>query len=99
MKDAIRSAECVVFLGFAYYKQYMALLKPQRSRRTKQVYGTAYKMSDNDVSEVVDELYEFFPDVETMHQMASSVLRSNVKVENKLTCSELFDHYAKSLAG
>lgn len=105
MQAAIREAQCIVFLGFAYHKQNMALLKPARSRKTKQVYGTAYGMSDSDVSEVVGELEAFFPDNESASIEGPGGLRlpvlkmSNIRIENKLTCTQLFDHYAKSLAG
>lgn len=107
MRTAMREAQCIVFLGFAYHKQNMALLKPPRSRKTKQVYGTAYGMSDSDVAEVVDELGSSFPDEDDNYGAESEgrisfpkiALHSNIRIENKLTCAQLFDHYAKSLAG
>ncbi|MDA9544271.1 hypothetical protein ACM43_06825 [Bradyrhizobium sp. CCBAU 45321] len=108
MQGAIREAECIVFLGFAYHKQNMALLRPaSRARKTKQIYGTAFGMSDSDVSEVVDELASFFPDQELRPAASSGLLpappiidmHANIRIENKLTCLQLFDYYAKSLAG
>ena len=107
MQAAIREADCVVFLGFAYHKQNMALLKPPRSQKTKQIYGTAFQMSDKDVEEVVDELGTFFPDHENNQSIAMVGeismpivdMHDNIRIENKLTCAQLFDHYAKSLAG
>ncbi|QOG21735.1 hypothetical protein [Bradyrhizobium sp. SEMIA] len=112
MRAAVQEAECVVFLGFAYHKQNMALLEPPgHERKRKQVYGTAYGMSDSDVSEVADELGSFFPDQDDEPPTAAfSILpppvaatlpglRYNIRIENKLTCSQLFDYYAKSLAG
>jgi hypothetical protein len=107
IKSAIRDAQCIVFLGFAYHKQNMALLKPARSRKIKQVYGTAYGMSDSDVSEVVAELGSFFPGREDVPEEAGILgglsaipdMHFNIRIENKLTCTQLFDHYAKSLAG
>lgn len=106
MQDAIGKAQCIVFLGFAYHKQNMALLKPSRSRNTKQVYGTAYGMSDSDVDEVIDEFGVFFPDHENVGlegpgsmELPALDVHNNIRLENKLTCSQLFDYYAKSLAG
>ncbi|MBA2399599.1 MAG: hypothetical protein H0V72_13025 [Bradyrhizobium sp.] len=37
MQTAIRDSRCIVFLGFAYHKQNMALLKPPKSQKTRQV--------------------------------------------------------------
>lgn len=107
MQTAIRKAKCIVFLGFAYHKQNMALLKPPRSRKTKQIYGTAFKMSDSDVEEVVSELESFFPDNENNEPvegpggvpLPTLDQHYNIRIDNKLTCSQLFDYYAKSLAG
>ncbi|WP_426533659.1 hypothetical protein [Bradyrhizobium sp. McL0615] len=62
MQATIQEAKCIVFLGFAYHKQNMALLEPgKRTRTTKQVNGTAFGMSDSDVGEVMGELDSFFP--------------------------------------
>lgn len=105
MQTAIRDAQCIVFLGFAYHKQNMALLRPSQ-RNTKQIFGTAYGMSDSDVGEVVEELGLFFPDVEIIPvdgrggaTYPALDMHNNIRIENTLTCTMLFDHYAKSLAG
>ncbi|MEK9281002.1 hypothetical protein MTR72_15295 [Bradyrhizobium sp. ISRA442] len=108
MQAAIHEAECIVFLGFAYHKQNMALLKPRESRITKQIYGTAFGMSDSDVSVIIKELGSFFPDNEFGRPvelpgggLSVPVIdtNANIRIENKLTCTQLFDYYAKSLAG
>jgi hypothetical protein len=106
MQTTIREAQCIVFLGFAYHKQNMALLQPpyeQDRRQIKQVYGTAFGMSDSDVDEVVNELSSFFPsgEREVVGKGIGRVVDSgkNIRIENKLTCTQLFDYYAKSLAG
>jgi hypothetical protein len=109
MHAAIRAARCVVFPGFAYHKQNMELLKTKPSRKvTKEVFGTALHMSDSDVSDVVSELGSFFPDNDLGDNeefLGVGVTRplidmhANIHIENKLTCAELFDYYAKSLAG
>ena len=113
MQATICDAECIVFLGFAYHKQNMALLRPVDAYKVKQVYGTAFGMSDSDVSEVDDELRSFFPgsvreDGGTTElpggplrvvPMPAIENRPNIAIENNLTCTQLFDYYAKSLAG
>jgi hypothetical protein len=104
MQTAIREAQCIVFLGFAYHKQNMALLKPPKSLKTREVYGTAYGMSDSDVGHVAAELRSFFPEYvletsEVAGGVQSAMIRKDIRIENKLTCAQLFDYYAKSLAG
>ena len=112
MKTTIHKAQCIVFLGFAYHRQNMALLKPEkRTRTTKQIYGTAYGMSYSDVGEVTDELDSFFPASKTRPVEGSESyspggialpvmdMHDHIRIENKLTCTQLFDYYAKSLAG
>lgn len=111
MHFAIRRAECVVFLGFAYHKQNMKLLFDQlpKPKKTKHIFGTAFGMSEADKSEVVDELERIFPDVDDDDSVPSDshihrpALKrrntSHIHVDAKLTCAKLFEDYAKSLAG
>jgi hypothetical protein len=87
-------AECIVFLGFAYHTQNMRLLKPAEPLKVKQVFGTAYGMSDADVDVVSHQIANFFKG-----DMAGVVRKQKMKFENKLTAASLFDDYAKSLTG
>ena len=52
-------AECVVFLGFAYHAPNMRLLKPGKPMKRKDVFGTAYQMSDADADVVSHEIADF----------------------------------------
>ncbi len=65
------------------------------------MYGTALGMSDSDVSVVTDQLGEFFPDKDmvTTINVPQIDMHDNISIENKLTCAQLFDYYAKSIAG
>ena len=114
MQEAIREAECVVFLGFAYHKQNMRLLFRQHTlpKLTKPVFGTALHMSDADVGEIQGQLQDLFPEIDPDEDNSDenvfriggvrvSSLRSNehISIENKLSCAQLFDYYGKSLAG
>jgi hypothetical protein len=113
--QAIDHAECLVFLGFAYHKQNMDLLFKSHARleKTKYVFGTAFGMSDADKEQVANDLVELFPQIDEdegeeddggsfgMQPLPKINLtfRDHVHIENKLGCPELFDYYAKSLAG
>jgi hypothetical protein len=67
--------------------------KPTRIS-AKPIYGTAFKMSDSDVSIVSRQLVDFLENGIKIQDR-----QNMVKIENKLTCSNLFDYYAKSLSG
>jgi hypothetical protein len=90
MQNCVESAECIVFLGFAYHEQNMDLLRPDKPAR-KEIYGTAFGMSEADKLAVIDELNGSFP--------SHSGDRVHIRINNTLTCAGLFDFFAKSLAG
>jgi hypothetical protein len=90
----VARADCIVFLGFAYHSQNLRIIQPPAPMKLMPIYGTAYKMSDSDVSVVSARLENFLkPDIIVGHR------ESKIKLENKLTCAELFDYYARSLTG
>lgn len=92
--DEFYQAACIVFLGFAYHSQNMRILKPPKRIGATSIFGTAYNMSNSDVSIVTQQLLDFLPNnvrVQDRLQM--------INLENKLTSSALFDNYAKSLSG
>jgi hypothetical protein len=86
-----------------------------RVRKTRYIFATAKGMSDADKSVVEDQLLELFPHLDDMNEDESEepdewisiprmpvyapTVTDHIRVENKLVCSELFEHYAKSLAG
>jgi hypothetical protein len=88
----VERADAIVFLGFAFHSQNLLMLKPRKPMKPKFVYGTAYKMSDADVEVVSEQIASFFVPID-------SRTRARIRLENKLTSADLFDHYAKSLTG
>ena len=114
MREAIRDAECIVFLGFAYHKQNMKLLFEHQPlpKKTKPVFGTALGMSDADQQEVIGELSDLFPEIDedeeeddggllgvSLPRPTPFKMNDHIHIENKLSCFQLFEYYAKSLAG
>lgn len=80
-------SEHVVFLGFAYHDQNMALLTPKEQFSvSKQIFGTAYGMSGSDVSVVTDQIQRWFTG------------RNAIRLEG-LKCVGLFENYARSIVG
>jgi hypothetical protein len=90
----IHRAKCIVFLGFAYHSQNMNLLRPAKPAMARPVFGTALGMSDSDVEVVLNDLSIFFS-----MGVPSKVRARIIRLENKLTCANLFDNYARSLSG
>jgi hypothetical protein len=90
----VARASCVIFLGFAYHPQNVRLFQPPDKMTHRPIYGTAYKMSDSDVRIVTRQLAGFMDRGVRMQDRESTT-----KLENKLTCADLFDYYARSLSG
>jgi hypothetical protein len=91
IRNEVYRVKSIVFLGFAYHSQNMLMFRPEHPEQHKKIYGTAYKMSDADVDVVVHQLAEFFS--------MSVTQRAQIKIDNRHTSADLFDHYAKSLTG
>ena len=93
----IDGADHIVFLGFAYHDQNMLLLKPPKQAEegaSKQIFGTAYGMSEFDVNVTSYQIVPWFTKRNVM-----GYRETMIKIENKLKSADLFDHYAKSLTG
>ena len=70
----------------------MKLLEPVRKFPTrKPIYGTAFGMSDSDVGIASNQIEDWVPGLSVRISMPKTT-----RIENKLKCAELFDHYAKS---
>jgi hypothetical protein len=89
----VARAEALVFLGFGYHDQNMSILKPEEKQKPKLIYGTAYKMSDSDVDVISHQLADFFMPLNPEQRA------ERIKIDNKHKSVDLFDYYAKSLAG
>ena len=91
----IDEAEHIVFLGFAYHDQNVALLTPKKPfPASKQIFGTAYGMSDSDVEVVGHQIDAWFAG-----RNATAYRSQMIRLENKLKCAGLFENYARSLTG
>ncbi len=92
--EEVTKAECIVFLGFGYHKQNMQLLWPPKPLDNKIIIGTAFGMSPPDVDVVSRQIAaQFKPNLQP------GMYQNGIKIENKLSCTELFDYFALSLPG
>jgi hypothetical protein len=93
IREEVEAADQIIFLGFAFHDQNMALLKQNKQINRKMFFGTAYKISNNDTKQIEKSLMDW---VITAHH--SKDFKENfLNINNRLTCSQLFDYYAKSI--
>lgn len=89
IRSTIRSAERVVFLGFAFAEQNLELLygehKPAAAISSP-VYATAYGISESDVQVIKEELHDI-----------SGHPPNNIRIHNDFTCTDLLREYSRSL--
>ena len=91
IRDQVAEADTLIFLGFAYHKQNLELLRRPDNRRNNkvkpaEVYGTAVGISDADLQAIASDLYE----------LCDTSMCPNLN--NNLTCRKLFDTYRRTLS-
>jgi hypothetical protein len=91
IKEAMRAAKQIVFLGFAYHDQNMGLLADPESLRIKTIFGTAYERSASDVTAIAEQITEW---IDPIHRSATA---KNIHIAPMLTASQIFDYFSKSL--
>jgi hypothetical protein len=90
----VARAQCFVFLGFAFHPEAMRLLMPAKplpilqSQTPQSVFATALGMSDDDAGVVAYQIARMFQSLDGVRR-----LRKDLK------CVQLFDGYARSIAG
>lgn len=93
IRSHVTTSNKLVFLGFAFHRLNLELLLPEseppqggKLASTRQVYGTAYNISDNNVLDIRQEL-----------KSRATLADKNIYIRNELTCSKLIEHYSRSL--
>lgn len=91
MRDHIRTAKNVLFLGFAYHKLNLGLLAldgdEHKDKNTTQYYGTAYQISDSNTEKIIAELSKI-----------GGLSREQMYIHNELTCYELLSEYWRTFS-
>lgn len=89
IRSIVQSAEVMVFLGFAFHRQNLELLKPRGLCKAKRIFATGYGISNSD-----REVLEL--DLEQLLQQTSTP-KARVDLRTGMKCSELFLEYWRSL--
>jgi hypothetical protein len=89
IREEVSSADTIVFLGFAYHRLNMELLKLEKRSQGSKVFGTALGIS--------------VADCEIVKNMIANILCRDAQyvwseIRNDLRCGQLFDEYHRALA-
>jgi hypothetical protein len=87
IRSLIQSASRLVFLGFAFHKQNMDLIRPEKPARTQRVYASVHGISLSDQTEVHDDIRRLL--------RTNPAPTINLK---PLVCSSLFEEFSRSLS-
>lgn len=82
IKNTIFNADNVIFLGFAYHKQNIELITPEKKGKIKSIFGTAFGISDHGRKEI-----------EIIVKNLSSHIIDDIIINNDLKCAAFLDHY------
>lgn len=94
LRQEVAGAKTIVFLGFGFHPQNMDILTPKNKTNANRVYATAKGFSDTDSAVIKDQIYSALHasgDLSSSHNL-------NIQVRNKLSCTDLFSEYKKTLA-
>ncbi len=90
IRKAMADSQIVMFLGFAFHPQNLALIRPTRAHTspdTVRYFGTAKGISDSDSKEIVSELSQL-----------GGAKAENIAIRNDLTSAGLFREYWRCLS-
>lgn len=87
IRSAITDVEIIVFLGFAFHKMNMTLIKGDSKPNVRRIIATALGMSNDAAAIVENELGAFKLSPEYAAQLRTD-----------LTCAQLIDEYYRSLS-
>lgn len=89
LRQLLQDAENVVFIGFAFHRQNMELMKPNFPCNTKRVFATAKGISRSDCDIVQRQILDLVSD---------KMVIPEIKIENQFTCHSLFREFWRSLS-
>ncbi len=99
VREAVKKADTLVFLGFSYHPENMKLLNPGEKCSTERVFGTAFGISSSDVGVIVDQIRQLVRrelSQETMRGR-SVTISEPIYIRNELKCAGLLQEYSRSL--
>jgi hypothetical protein len=93
LETEVTKADTLVFLGFSYHPENMKLLTVENPGRTERVLGTAKGISPSDVETIQQQIRRM---VGKPLQLLGPDASEQLFIKD-LTCSELLQHYSRTL--
>jgi hypothetical protein len=99
IREAVKKADTLVFLGFSYHPENMKLLSPGEGCNTERVFGTAFGISDSNLEVIADQIRQMVGRKlsQTTTTAFSTKVWEPIYVHNNLTCRGLLQEYSRSL--
>ncbi|MEM7621427.1 MAG: hypothetical protein AAF228_13455 [Pseudomonadota bacterium] len=98
IKNLVANAETIVFLGFGFLEDNMKLLTPSGQAKTKRVYATAYRESDEDRKVFAERIFSMLYPSSSLEDFKSVVEQGNLDIKiDDCDCLELFKQYGRRI--
>ena len=103
LRTHIAEAETLVFLGFAFHRQNLALIKPSEPAFTKRIFATVMGVSESDQDHIKSDLVETLQiEPEDAGELLAMYRPDGTDAEVVFyngNCNDLFRNYWRSLSG
>lgn len=93
LHDEVKTANSIVFLGFAFHPINMKLLTPDHPTQARRIFATTLGLSDADEAVIQNDIGKMLGHVNE-HQMVQRGVSTEMA---KLTCSDFFKAYFRSI--
>jgi hypothetical protein len=96
IKEAMKNCETLIFLGFAFHKQNMDLLRPVDGISSKNVFTTAFGVSEEDALVVRAKIASLYRN--EMSRPLSRKTDRSIRILRDMPCDKFFDNYAMTFS-
>lgn len=90
IRDAVQSAETIVFLGFGFHEQNISLLTPDGGAPCRRMYATLFGEHTPNVIAIKNRLQSF---------LSIRARNDCAKCYPAIACNDLFDQYSRAIEG
>ena len=95
IRSALSDAETIVFLGFAFHRQNLKLIRPETPLTARRLFASAFGFSDTDRGSIASRMAGLFSHQPAKRSAAKQ--KPEIHVRTDLKCAGLFDEYKWSM--
>ena len=96
IRSTLANAETIVFLGFAFHRQNLKLIRPETPLTARRVFASALGFSDTDRASISAWLFGLLDQQPAKRSVAKQ--KPEIHIRNDLKCYGLFDEYKWSMS-